>query len=114
MNINMINDLVDWANEKQEKDFKDFILFMNDIDERKLIINTSYFGEHASGKIKRWSILYNRRFPDFDFDIQLDSEEYCTTLSCLTMKNFKKIMNDKYEITDEEGRIFTIQTEGVV
>ena len=35
MNQRIINDLLEWANEKNEMDFQDFIVFMNDVYENK-------------------------------------------------------------------------------
>lgn len=114
MNSKMLNNLVDWANEKNQQEFKEFILFINNVDEKKLNISISYDDKKEFGKIKTWLVFFNRRFPDFDFKIQVESQKYSITLKRLIMNSFKKLTDNKYQITNNEGKIFIIQYESGV
>ena len=114
MNSKMLNNLVDWANEKNQQEFKEFILFINNVDEKKLNISISYDDKKEFGKIKTWLVFFNRRFPDFDFKIQVESQKYSITLKRLIMNSFKKLTDNKYQITNNEGKIFIIQYEDSV
>lgn len=108
MNQRIINDLLEWANEKNEMDFQDFIVFMNDVYENKRQVRVLYFGEEMNGIIEYYLIFYNKRFPDFDVKIQLENQD-CIVLSCITMKDIKKIAANQFEIVDEDGDIYSIQ-----
>ena len=114
MNSKILNNLVDWANEKNQQEFKEFILFINNVDEKKLNISISYDDKKEFGKIKTWLVFFNRRFPDFDFKIQVESQKYSITLKRLIMNSFKKLTDNKYQITNNEGKIFIIQYEDSV
>ena len=103
MNINIVNDLIDWAKSNKREDFRDFILFINEIYEDKLIVNMSYYNLNLSGKLNRWNIFYNKKFSDFDFDISLDCYENTIILKKLTMENFKKATDKKFLILDYDN-----------
>ena len=110
----MVNDLINWADNNKKEDFKDFILFMNHIYEKKIIVNMTYINLKLDGKLNMWKVFYNKRFLDFDFDIKLDCYKNTITLSNLTMDNFKKVTNEKFVITDCNNNMCEFKTkEGI-
>ena len=105
MNISIVEDLINWADDNKKEDFREFILFMNKLYEKQLEVNMSYSNFNTAGKLKRWNVFYNKRFSDFDIDVLLDSYEYTITFKRLTMENFKNEGNNKFIIRDCENNI---------
>lgn len=109
MNQRMVNDILNWANEKNELEFRDFIIFMNDVYENKHQVEATYLEEHMTGKIQYYLVFYNKRFPDFDVEVQFANQDYGIVLSCITMKSIKKISDKHFEIIDKNGNIYSIK-----
>lgn len=103
------DNLISWAKEKEHTVFEEFVDFLHDAECEGKNMSITYYDETQTGTIETCNFLYNKRFPDFDFDIKLLGQEYGLAVSYIFMDSIQKKSDTEYEIINKEGVLFSIK-----
>lgn len=108
----VMDDLRDWAREKGNHVFEDFLNFLDNVEKKKYKIKFMYhdneYDNQEEGTIDCYSFCYNRRFDDFDFEIKLSEERYGYSIDYIFMDSIEKVSETEYKITAHEGGVYTL------